>query len=195
MADTALILGVTGVLTSGVVGPWVANRFAADRQRRELAHERSMTDRQELRGLLDEAANALHQASDARKAAESAVTSYGAAVGVKVPGLKDTMANAGKPLAAVRERILVRLGSRHPVSEAFRGVDEAFVALFAPVMYLCDHGMDEGSISSDTWNEVKQAAAAYEKHRSSFMDAVAAAVGVRLDEDVPRRSILSIRQD
>jgi len=59
MANTVLITSVTGILVSGVVGPgataWAARRSA----RKQFIRDRAAKGREDLRGLLDEAASVL----------------------------------------------------------------------------------------------------------------------------------------
>lgn len=56
MADSAVTLGVAGILVSGVVGPSVAAVLARRSRSREFHREQVAARRSELRNLLDEAA-------------------------------------------------------------------------------------------------------------------------------------------
>jgi hypothetical protein len=56
MTDNAVIVGVTGIVVSGVLGPSVASWLARRSRSREFHREQVAQRRDELRGLLDEAA-------------------------------------------------------------------------------------------------------------------------------------------
>lgn len=59
MADSTVIVGVTGIIVSGVVGPSVAAVLARRSRSREFHREQVAARRSELRKLLDEAASLL----------------------------------------------------------------------------------------------------------------------------------------
>lgn len=59
MADNAVIVGVTGIIVSGVVGPSIAALLARRSRTREFHREQVAARRGELRQLLDEAASLL----------------------------------------------------------------------------------------------------------------------------------------
>lgn len=59
MADSAVVVGVTGIIVSGVVGPGVAAVLARRARTREFHREQVAARRGELRKLLDEAASLL----------------------------------------------------------------------------------------------------------------------------------------
>ncbi|HVF74079.1 MAG TPA: hypothetical protein VM938_03450 [Acidimicrobiales bacterium] len=59
MADSTVVLGVTGIVVSGVVGPTVAAWMARRTRSREFHREQAAQRRDELRGLLNEAAGLL----------------------------------------------------------------------------------------------------------------------------------------
>lgn len=59
MADNTVIVGVTGIVVSGVVGPAVAAVLARRTRTREFHREQVAARRDELRKLLDEAASLL----------------------------------------------------------------------------------------------------------------------------------------
>lgn len=59
MADSAVVVGVTGIVVSGVIGPTVAAVLARRSRTREFHREQVATRRNELRKLLDEAASLL----------------------------------------------------------------------------------------------------------------------------------------
>jgi hypothetical protein len=59
MADNAVVVGVTGIVVSGVVGPSVAALLARRARSREFRREQVAQRRDELRKLLDEAAGLL----------------------------------------------------------------------------------------------------------------------------------------
>ncbi|MDQ3878954.1 MAG: hypothetical protein M3290_11485 [Actinomycetota bacterium] len=59
MAESAVIVGVTGIVVSGVVGPTVASWLARRARVRDFHREQVAQRRGELRRLLDEAASLL----------------------------------------------------------------------------------------------------------------------------------------
>lgn len=59
MADNTVIIGVTGIVVSGVVGPTVAAWLTRRSRSREFHREQVAERRHELRKLLDEAASLL----------------------------------------------------------------------------------------------------------------------------------------
>lgn len=59
MADSVVVVGVTGIIVSGVVGPSVAAVLARRSRSREFHREQVVARRSELRKLLDEAASLL----------------------------------------------------------------------------------------------------------------------------------------
>jgi hypothetical protein len=63
MADSTVVLGVTGIVVSGVVGPTVASWMARRARTREFHREQVAERRDELRSMLDEAASLLASAA------------------------------------------------------------------------------------------------------------------------------------
>jgi hypothetical protein len=59
VADNAVVVGVTGIVVSGIVGPGVAATLARASRSREFHREQVAARRNELRKLLDEAASLL----------------------------------------------------------------------------------------------------------------------------------------
>jgi hypothetical protein len=59
VADDAVIIGVTGIVVSGVIGPAVAASMARRGRSREFHREQAAARRNQLRALLDEAASLL----------------------------------------------------------------------------------------------------------------------------------------
>lgn len=59
MADSTVVLGVTGIVVSGVVGPSIASWLSRRSRSREFQREQIARRRDELRNVLDEAARLL----------------------------------------------------------------------------------------------------------------------------------------
>ena len=59
MSDGAVVVGVTGIVVSGVVGPLVASWIGRKTERRAFTRARFRDQRDELRDLFDEAATLL----------------------------------------------------------------------------------------------------------------------------------------
>jgi hypothetical protein len=62
MADSTVVVGVTGIVVSGVVGPSVASWLGRRARSREFHREQVARRRDQLRGVLDEAARLLASA-------------------------------------------------------------------------------------------------------------------------------------
>jgi hypothetical protein len=132
VANDALILGLAGIVTSGVLGPWVATNFARERQSQEFKHTLISGDRGELRELVDNAAVALNEASLARGEAAAGLMTHGRWIGERDPLTVQKMTKAGRELDMLQDRLAIRLRRTHSVTEAFHETHMAFYAAYKP---------------------------------------------------------------
>ena len=56
MADSALVLGITGIVVSGIVGPTVSYRYGRAAQKDGFKQDAAVRRRADLQGVLDQAA-------------------------------------------------------------------------------------------------------------------------------------------
>lgn len=115
-----LLVGVVGVLVSGLLGPSVAAAWTAKRERARDHRGRVGSRREDLQGVLDEAAKLLAAA---------------------IPNVKRLMATSAEEplpegprdllgeLVPLSQRIQLRLPAAHPVVTSFEAAREALVAL------------------------------------------------------------------
>lgn len=111
MANTTLIVSVTGIAVSGVVGPTMTAWAARRAQRHQFVRDREAKRRDELLGLLDEAAATIGSgATRMRQLAEAA------AAGADPP--PDLPAWSEK-VFAIGQRLQLRLGGGHDIVKSY----------------------------------------------------------------------------
>lgn len=119
MADSAVLLGVTGIVVSGVVGPGVAAWLAHRSRSREFHRQQVAERRNELRILLDEAAGLLASGPTHLRI-------------LRAPGAHaDDLDRAHDWLAQVfpiGQRLQLWLPVDHPVVTAYETVRERLIA-------------------------------------------------------------------
>jgi hypothetical protein len=119
--SSVTILGVTGIVVSGVIGPVVAawaNR-RSDRQRYE--RDQLQRRREDLRAIVDEGAALLGAGETNLRVAHEAASRG-------EPEPTDVREWAGK-VHLLGQRLLLRLSSADPVVRGYEGVREALVAV------------------------------------------------------------------
>jgi hypothetical protein len=94
-------------------------------QRRGFRHERTMVDLEAIRALLGEAAVALHDADYARYEADQARLRHGRWLAERAPEVVTRLAEVGKSLDRLSERLAVSLGPDHDAVTQFRAANEA----------------------------------------------------------------------
>lgn len=113
---STLIVGVVGILVSGLVGPSVAAWFTARREESKDERSYRVAQRDDLRALVDESAEALTNAASrvrqARKAQEARVA--------MPKEVKESLAS----LAVFRQRLLLRLEEDDDVIREFERARE-----------------------------------------------------------------------
>ena len=120
----AVVLGLAGIVVSGVVGPWLSARWNLQTKRVEYNQDRALQDLEELRAVLDGMA----------KSVAAVYSIFGSAVSwlqtVKPDetdeGMHATVVKAVTdvygPVVALGNdvpRLMLRLGARHPVLEGY----------------------------------------------------------------------------
>jgi len=122
--NSTLIVSVTGIAVSGVVGPaisgWAIRRADAQRFKREQGRRR----RDDLRAVVDQAATLLALgATNLRRIREA-----GAAGREEPDEVRDWASN----VHALQQRLLLRVAPSDPVAIAYQDVRDALVALDRP---------------------------------------------------------------
>ncbi len=146
MANTTLYTAVTGIVVSGVAGPavasWATRRASRQQFRREVASRR----RDDLRSVLDHAAELLSVgATNFRMAADADQANR--------PPPPEVTEWAGQ-VHVLEQRLLLRLPAGHPVVVAYGEVRDALVALGTAAVAEDDEG----------------AIAAFERARALFLE-------------------------
>lgn len=172
MADWTAI---TGIAVAGVLGPVIGATAAAWHQKRAFGYERGAADRAELRGLLDEAAVALHHVDYAHGAVDLAILTHGGWVGQYSPDALRSFETAGKVLDEIRERLVVRLGRHHALVAAFIATNENCLVGFRIVKGIANLGADpNGSLATEI-ERLEKSKRNFQASRERFLDLAAQA--------------------
>lgn len=119
MASTTLIVSVTGIVVSGVVGPtataWAARRAA----RKQFVRDRAASRRDELHGVLDEAASVLGLGPTRLRQTREAEQA-------RLP-LPEELRLWPEQVYTIGQRLRLRLGAADPVVAAYDIVRERLV--------------------------------------------------------------------
>lgn len=157
--SSAAILGVTGIVVSGVVGPLVAGWAMRRGDQQRFEREQLQRRREDLRAIVDEGAALLGTgATNLRVAHEAASRGE--------PGPADVGDWAGN-VHLLGQRLLLRLSSADPVVRSYEGVRAALIAV------------------GETYGDAARYPAAvmeFEECRADFLDKARAAL-----EGTPRR--------
>jgi hypothetical protein len=141
---TVSIVATSTVAVAAIISTYFQHRA-------NMKHQRSLSDLDDLRGVLDDGAVALHQCAYSLDDLRSQMTQHrpvsffhsedGADLYRRIEG-------EGKALDALLERMSVRLGRGHEVAKAFSAADGAFLKIYraAGLLRLEDPG--DGSQSS-----------------------------------------------
>ena len=125
--DSTLLLGLAAnVVALGAVGAGLWQHHETLKSQRRLA------DLDNVRGLLDEAAVALHRAAYVLDEVRSGVTQHTPSFFTSESGTEvyTDLGKCGKDLDALMERLRVRFGRGRPVVTAFERADEAFLDIY-----------------------------------------------------------------
>ncbi len=118
MDSTAVTVAVTGIVVSGVLGPVITSLVSHVSDARKFARDTARRRRDELRGVLDEAAVLL----SAGPRMVRHLTAPGA------PGHREAVEWSAS-VYPMRERLVLRLPANHPVVAAYDRVRDALTAL------------------------------------------------------------------
>jgi hypothetical protein len=161
--DVILAAGPIVVALAAIgVGAW--------RQKRGFSHEREVRDIDHVRGLLDDAAIALHGASYAR----DDVMRAGPAVAVKTEGVAAKIAATGTTLDELAGRLAVRFGPNADATTKFREAADALRAI--EIAIHIPGFVDE----ADQFQRFEAASGRFNDARAAFLAAAAKTAGVKL---------------
>ena len=100
-----------------------------DRQRAEMMHHRELTDLDDLRKLLDEAAVALHEAHYAAMAVQGVHTTHGNKLVEEARDAVYKVTAAGRSLDSLAARLAIRLGEGDRLSQTFDSANKWLLLL------------------------------------------------------------------
>jgi hypothetical protein len=156
-----LIVGVVGIIVSGVLGPSIATLLSRRNARQQFKRELIVGRREDLTRLLDEAAKLLGvSGSNLRRGREAR------AAGVGPPSDVEEWERAVFPLG---QRLRLHLPAEHSVVAAYEQVREMLTML-------AEAGGDEAAYTR-TWEQFEQA-------RSRFLEAARVALQAPVDEQM-----------
>ncbi len=136
-----------------------------EQQARMLEHERRQDDLREARGVLDDAARALHEADHRRRDILGDITN---------PEKREALRLAGLALDQLKERIAIRFGLRHEVTTTFAACANEMVQVFGATKFVELFGL------SDRNRRLVGAGERFEALWPAFIDAATAYAGVDL---------------
>jgi hypothetical protein len=163
LASDAVIIGSVGIVTSGVLGPAVAARWARARQDREFENDRKVRRNEDLRHVLDDAAVLLGAGiTNLRRAFEA--TSAGRE---SPPDVQEWASR----VHLARERILLRVSERDQVVSRYT---EARDALTGSLGKAIENASPVGSREHLATTDLNAAIEDFEAKRSAFLAAARA---------------------
>jgi hypothetical protein len=121
LANTTLYTAITGIVVSGVAGPAVASWTSRRASRQQFGRQVALERRDELRSLLDQAAELLSVGATNIRLAEEADRAGR-------PAPDEVSEWAGK-IHVLEQRLLLRLPTAHRVVARYSEVRETLVAL------------------------------------------------------------------
>jgi hypothetical protein len=136
-----------------------------DQQAQMLEHQRRQDDLRETRGVLDDAARALHSADHRRRAMINDLDNQGKREALRVAGLA---------LDEIKERLAIRFGREQIVTTTFADCADAIVGVFGATQFA------ELSTLPERANRLEAAGRDFEARWPSFIDAATACAGVEL---------------
>jgi hypothetical protein len=174
VASDAVVIGSVGILTSGVVGPAVAARWARERQERDFRHDLELRHEEDLRGVLEHAAEILGPGvTNLRRAVEAARER-------RAP--PDDVQEWARQVHLARERLLLRLSDSDAVvaryteaRDLLTGLAELQADAHIPARDDEETSASEGSVNAT----IEQ----FEAKRSEFLAAARERLTVRSQPD------------
>jgi hypothetical protein len=196
VADSTAIaivsVSVAGAAT--VAAPWVAAAFEARRQTERLAHERRVRDVDELRALLDDAADLLDRLS--HTTAELSGSVFTASVGATREAWT-RFVNERRDVLRHRARVAIRLGTDSKVTKAFDLAVEMLSEVSREISSKLTHASLRGrapheqlaqETMQDIFKKVPPLRHKYELAVQGFIDAARDVVGTTLESRPSEKS-------
>lgn len=160
MADSTLIVSVTGILVSGVVGPAVSTWAARRTARRQFLRDRAAGRMAELGSILDEAASLLGLGvTRLRQTREASLA--GSQLG-------EDLRTYPEEVYVVGQRLRLRLGGEDPIVKAFEEVRASLV--------------EASECPDDDESAHEAAAVCFEENRERFLTAARARLSAPISE-------------
>ena len=171
VADSTAV-AITSVVVGGAVAisaPIIAGQLEARREARRLATERRLKDIDELRALLDESAERLHELDNAAHAFSDAIIDALEAAAqpgrARKPALEahDAFWKVRWSAAPLESRLAIRLGPESAVTNLY---EETIVAAEAMVREIADFGWLNSQ--HDTYESFPKKYESYKKRAATF---------------------------
>lgn len=171
VADSSAV-AITSILVGGAVAisaPLIAGQLEARREARRLATERRLKDIDELRALLDQSAERLHELDNAAHsftdAVIDAVAAHAVAGPARTPAVEahDAFWKVRWSAAPLESRLAIRLGTESAVTTRYREtIDSAEVMVSA----LAD--FDWLNSQHDEYEDFQEKYESHRKHADTF---------------------------
>ena len=184
--DSTLALGLAAnVVALGAVGAGLWQN------RETLMTQRRLADLDNVRGLLEEAAVALHRAAYVLDEVRTQVTQHTPGFFKSERGTEvfADLGERGKDQDALVERLRVRFGRSHAVATAFERADEAFLDIYRAAGSARIEPDSDGSPAANDMirdfhdkirSRLKEQRDRFDEARNDFIDAAGEAVGADL---------------
>lgn len=181
---TAIAIAVPNLVAIvAIVAGWT-------QQARTLAAQRKLTDLENVRTVLDDAAVVLHEAAYALDDARSHLTQYGSGFFRDEERAKPYHAlwHVGQELDVLLERLSIRFGRDHEVTRAFRDADDALLAIYRKLGVLrleADADTEDGrrqlhQFVNEVRAETEGSREEFDTGRRAFIDAAQGTAGAHL---------------
>jgi hypothetical protein len=191
--DGTVVVGIAGLITTGGSAIWL-RWLDNHRHTRQLAHERALADREELRRLLDEAAGLTRRAMWLHRE----VPELYRAPFPKVSDVIQQMKQFGEEVALMTGRLALRLGHDHEVTRAY----DTTVDIYRRMLEQVQAGLPEGYVriairrkrtAERTGDVLDDVEPEFVAARRKFIEAAQSIVGADLDALGPSSPGLSAR--
>ena len=161
--NAAWIVGVTGIVVSGVLGPSVSAWWGGKREREQDVRAQRMAHDADLRAVADEAAKALASAISKLRLALSARQDGRAFP----PEVRDFLGE----LFALGQRLQLRAPAEGAIASSYESAREELI------------GLSQATSSQAEFDAVTKA---FEQRRAAFLEAVRVALRVPIDDGAGR---------
>ena len=183
--ETAAVVFPSAVAALAIVAGW-------HQHLRGLKLQRGFNDLDNVRGVLEAAAVALHEVAYCLDDVRSYLTQHGGVAFFKTDEGADTykhLGGHGRELDALVERLAIRFGREHDVTTAFSEVDEAVLGIWrvAGLLRLEREADGDGSaatqirrLNEEKRTEIDALREKFDSARHRFLDAAHASAGSAL---------------